>query len=252
MVPHWISLLHGREPIFRGLDHENYRGVLLPLFRTGRRRIQLFSESNGPQNANLLADLQGLIHRNCSEADLIPIYDQVIEWLRPVLGLAFPAHTTYTEAADGDTSSRGSHASTPADARTLGDGFPRTQECRGEGQQEMRNSPDPSSTGTTTAAAANFPTMPATRPVTLEAWDVLPWHGRVNRDFFPLLDANPPKQEAVAIFAHFLVLLKKLESQWWLEGWPDHLMGKAWAALDAEHRQWIGWPMEELGWIPPR
>lgn len=85
----------------------------------------------------------------------------------------------------------------------------------------------------------------------LEAWDIFVWQWDAAKDFFPLLRGPGPRQEAVVIYAHFLVMLKKLESQWWLEGWATHIMEKVWASLDDEHRLWIQWPIEELGWVPP-
>lgn len=74
----------------------------------------------------------------------------------------------------------------------------------------------------------------------------------------PLLRATPgdeesgPKQEAVAIFAHFSIILKhhESESHWWLQGWADHLVARAYEILDDEHRVWIEWPMSEVGWVP--
>ncbi|KAM0621322.1 hypothetical protein ACHAQG_006755 [Verticillium nonalfalfae] len=87
--------------------------------------------------------------------------------------------------------------------------------------------------------------------VRLEGWDVIMWKWQVAKDFLPLLQGANPAQEAVAIFAHFLILIKKVEDQWWLEGWSTHLMGKVWEKLDQEHRLWVQWPIEELGWVPP-
>lgn len=87
----------------------------------------------------------------------------------------------------------------------------------------------------------------------LEAWDIFifVWHWGAAKDFIPLLRGNEPRQEAVAIYAHFLIMLRKLENQWWLEGWARYMMERVWTALDEEHRLWIQWPIEELGWLPP-
>ncbi|SPO04364.1 related to C6 transcription factor [Cephalotrichum gorgonifer] len=79
--------------------------------------------------------------------------------------------------------------------------------------------------------------------------DVFRWVWQVGDDFLPLLQI--PTQEAVAIFAHFCVYLKVLEGQWWLMGWADHLISRAWDMLDEEHRLWIRWPVDEIGWVPP-
>lgn len=85
----------------------------------------------------------------------------------------------------------------------------------------------------------------------LEPWDIFIWKWSSARDFLPLLRGPEARQEAVAIFAHFLIMIKKLENQWWIEGWATHLIEKAWSMLDQEHRLWIQWPIEELGWVPP-
>ena len=82
--------------------------------------------------------------------------------------------------------------------------------------------------------------------------DAMLWLWEVSDSLVPLLKADPaPAQEAVAIFAHFCVLLKHHESHWWLQGWADHLVARAHDLLDAEHRAWIEWPMREIGWAPP-
>lgn len=83
----------------------------------------------------------------------------------------------------------------------------------------------------------------------LEILDAFVWIWEVADDFLPLLEL--PTQEAVAIFAYFCVVLKRLDDQWWLQGWADHLMSQAYATLDEEHRLWIGWPIEQIGWIIP-
>jgi hypothetical protein len=79
--------------------------------------------------------------------------------------------------------------------------------------------------------------------------DAMVWVFEMAQDLLPLL--RVPTQEAVAIFAFFAVLLKRVENQWWLYGWADHLIGKSYSLLDEEHRLWIQWPLEELGYVPP-
>ncbi|KAK3345949.1 hypothetical protein B0T25DRAFT_592322 [Lasiosphaeria hispida] len=86
--------------------------------------------------------------------------------------------------------------------------------------------------------------------------DAMLWLWEVSDSLVPLLRSDParglaPAQEAVAIFAHFCILLKHHESHWWLQGWGDHLISRAYDILDAEHRSWIEWPMREIGWMPP-
>ena len=91
--------------------------------------------------------------------------------------------------------------------------------------------------------------MTAAAAGTIDLTDAFIWMYKIANEFFPLL--RIPTQEAVAIFAHFCVLLKRLENQWWLNGWADHLISKAYHLLDDEHRLWIQWPIEEIGWLPP-
>lgn len=81
----------------------------------------------------------------------------------------------------------------------------------------------------------------------LDATDVFVWVWQVADEFLSFLEA--PTQEAVAIFAHFCVLLKKLDNQWWLKGWGDHLMSRAYHMLDSQHKLWIQWPIEQIGWV---
>ncbi len=66
--------------------------------------------------------------------------------------------------------------------------------------------------------------------------------------FIEMLDQRSPP--ALVIFAHFVVLLKYLGSCWWMQGWSTHLLQEIWSLLDQEHRVWIRWPIEEIGWLP--
>jgi hypothetical protein len=74
--------------------------------------------------------------------------------------------------------------------------------------------------------------------------DAMVWLWVMSDEFVPLL--RVPTQEAVAIFAHFCVLLKHHECHWWLQGWGDHVMVRAHEILDEEHREWIEWPIREI------
>jgi hypothetical protein len=74
--------------------------------------------------------------------------------------------------------------------------------------------------------------------------DAMVWLWMVSESLVPLL--RVPTQEAVAIFAHYSVLLKHHESRWWLQGWAEHVVMRAQEILDEEHREWIEWPVREL------
>jgi hypothetical protein len=82
-----------------------------------------------------------------------------------------------------------------------------------------------------------------------ELIDPFIWVFNVAEDFMPLL--REPAQEAVAIFAFFCVLLRKLDGQWWMQGWGRRLLAHAYELLDEEGRLWIHWAVQEMGWVPP-
>lgn len=70
----------------------------------------------------------------------------------------------------------------------------------------------------------------------------------IAEDVIPLL-ANE-EQEALVLLAYFCVLLHRIPNRWWIDGWVEYLMTGIYGALDEEHRGWIIWPIEELGWVP--
>jgi hypothetical protein len=71
---------------------------------------------------------------------------------------------------------------------------------------------------------------------------------RVSEEY--LLSLQQRTQESLAIFAYFCVIAKRLDTNWWSEGWSNHLLSRVYAELDDEHRLWIRWPIEEIGWVP--
>ncbi|KAL2274192.1 hypothetical protein FJTKL_03594 [Diaporthe vaccinii] len=77
--------------------------------------------------------------------------------------------------------------------------------------------------------------------------DAFVWIFEVVDDLLPLL--REPTQESVAIFAFFTVILRRLEKHWWLRGRADHLIAKSYNLLDEEHRLWIQWPLQEIGYV---
>ncbi|KAH8888041.1 hypothetical protein GQ53DRAFT_692208 [Thozetella sp. PMI_491] len=82
-----------------------------------------------------------------------------------------------------------------------------------------------------------------------EMTDAFIWVYLVAEDLLPLL--RVPTQESVAIFAFFCVLLRRLDGHWWMQGWPQQLIARAYDLLDEEGRLWIHWAVEEMGWVPP-
>jgi hypothetical protein len=71
------------------------------------------------------------------------------------------------------------------------------------------------------------------------------WPVRVSEDFIDLLrDRNPG---ALILLAHYCILLRPLDSQWYSYGYSQKLLLRIYRQLDPEWRQWLDWPMEEVG-----
>ncbi|KAH8593540.1 hypothetical protein B0O99DRAFT_515376, partial [Bisporella sp. PMI_857] len=83
---------------------------------------------------------------------------------------------------------------------------------------------------------------------TIESGDIFIWLFKVSEEYLELL--REKAQEALAIFAYFSVIPKRLEVNWWIEGWSTHLISRIYGLMDEEHRLWIRWPIEEIGWVP--
>lgn len=81
-----------------------------------------------------------------------------------------------------------------------------------------------------------------------EIGDVFVWVFRVSDDYLELLHTQ--EQEALVILTFFCVVLRRLDSHWWAEGWSVHLISKIYNLLDEEHKLWVSWPVEQIGWIP--
>jgi hypothetical protein len=82
----------------------------------------------------------------------------------------------------------------------------------------------------------------------IESSDVLRWLYVVSEEYLELLSQRKP--EALAIFAYYCVLLKKLDALWWVQGLGEKLISQIHNVLDESSRLWINWPMREIGWIP--
>lgn len=74
------------------------------------------------------------------------------------------------------------------------------------------------------------------------------WLYMVSDEYFDLVKDGD--NEALCILAFFCVLLRRLDHHWWVEGWGFHLIQRIYSLLDDEHRLWVRWPIEEIGWIP--
>jgi hypothetical protein len=66
---------------------------------------------------------------------------------------------------------------------------------------------------------------------TMESTDVFIWLLQVSEEYLQYLREGT--QESLAIFAYFCVIAKRLEKNWWSDGWNNHLMSTIYALLDA-------------------
>jgi len=57
-------------------------------------------------------------------------------------------------------------------------------------------------------------------------------------------------KEALCVFAYYCVLLKRLDSMWFMEGWSDDLIKNIYFILDESYRDYVVWPMKEIRWVP--
>lgn len=82
----------------------------------------------------------------------------------------------------------------------------------------------------------------------VESTDVLIWLYEISDEYLELLHQQRP--EALVIFGYFCVVSKQLETAWWMEGFSIPLIRAIYSHLDEEHRCWLQWPIQQLGWAP--
>lgn len=80
-----------------------------------------------------------------------------------------------------------------------------------------------------------------------ESADVFLWLFEISDEYLNLLKER--RQESLAIFAFYCVILKRFDPCWYVNGWGDHLLTRIYQLLDEQHRLWIRWPIEETGMI---
>lgn len=83
-----------------------------------------------------------------------------------------------------------------------------------------------------------------------EGTDALVWIYRSLEDLIPRLALK--EQEALVLLAHFAVVLKSCETQWWLHGWSHQIMSGIYQKLDEDHKMWVYGPAAEIGWVFPQ
>jgi hypothetical protein len=71
------------------------------------------------------------------------------------------------------------------------------------------------------------------------------WPVQVSQDYLDLLKDRDPA--ALILLAHYCILLAQLDSHWYMSGYSKKLFSRIYNQLDQEWRQWLHWPLEEIG-----
>ncbi|KAH7123450.1 hypothetical protein B0J13DRAFT_455660 [Dactylonectria estremocensis] len=74
--------------------------------------------------------------------------------------------------------------------------------------------------------------------------DIMGWLYRMNEDFISQLQKKMPVP--LLLLAYFAVLLKSLESYWFMEGWAKHLLREVNGILDLQYVKWLDWPASQI------
>jgi hypothetical protein len=78
---------------------------------------------------------------------------------------------------------------------------------------------------------------------------VYSWPAQVTQDYLDLLAERHPA--ALILLAHYCILLRPLESQWYMSGIRKRLITRIYRQLDEKSRHWLQWPLEEIGVSAP-
>ncbi|KAK7409236.1 hypothetical protein QQX98_008612 [Neonectria punicea] len=74
--------------------------------------------------------------------------------------------------------------------------------------------------------------------------DVMGWLYRMDTEFIAQLETGKPIP--LILLAYFAVLLKSLESFWFMEGWAKHLLREVNELLGPQHKRWLAWPTSQI------
>ncbi|KAK1777211.1 hypothetical protein QBC45DRAFT_331258 [Copromyces sp. CBS 386.78] len=261
--PDWAFLVNGPKSLSNNfiLHNEKHREFLRPFLAYGGRRWKeargesssaalsnggtpTESEGSGnghdiPKPPGPLSHLRELISRDMDDTNPhLQTYLFAIDELELSL-----THLTSSSLTSPSTAT--SSPTTNININTTITTSPSLAPCAAEGLTLI------SSHTTSTSPSKDSPDPHTSHPNTStqggpggDVLDAMLWLWAVSDSLVPLLKI--PTQEAVAIFAHFGILLKHHERQWWLQGWGDHLILRAKDILDEEHQGWISWPLEVL------
>ena len=71
------------------------------------------------------------------------------------------------------------------------------------------------------------------------------WAVLVEAEFMVLLELKRP--EALLVLAAYCVLLHSGNWQWWLKGWPKHMLRMIEGMMEERWKGWLEWPVQVIG-----
>ncbi|RDW92250.1 hypothetical protein BP5796_01644 [Coleophoma crateriformis] len=81
-----------------------------------------------------------------------------------------------------------------------------------------------------------------------EPAEVFFWLFQISDEFITLLAEK--RTVPIIIFSYFLVLAKRMELNWWMEGWTSAVMSAIYSFVGHEYQAFLQWPIEQTGWVP--
>ena len=85
-----------------------------------------------------------------------------------------------------------------------------------------------------------------TRGALLTIWDIVhAWPAQVPDDFLRLLSDEHPG--ALILIAHYCILLRRLESYWYMKGYAAGLLSRIQSRIGQKWYNWIAWPLQDVG-----
>jgi hypothetical protein len=73
------------------------------------------------------------------------------------------------------------------------------------------------------------------------------WVYRLPSEFVNQLEQK--ESMALVVLAYWAMLLKYMQSVWFMKGWDVHVMGGIRSSLQSQFYEWIKWPVHQLGMV---
>lgn len=70
------------------------------------------------------------------------------------------------------------------------------------------------------------------------------WFYRLPEEMISSLERKEP--HSLVILAYWVVLLKYMDSAWFMDGWAEHMLSGISTHLREDFHQWIEWPLKQV------